>query len=150
MNIHEKTARKCALTYGFWPTVRQCCPTVRHCMPACGWFNTCDYVLYSFFSESDCAINPSSYNASPIKQPRASFSDHTSQSMQDMCHQCKTWLMDTMYCTVFFQSRTVPSMQDMADGHYVLYSVDENGVFDFCIRFLSIFSYNFIYFILFL
>ena len=54
--------------------------------------------------------------------------------------------MDTMYCTVFFQSRTVPSMQDMADGHYVLYSVDENGVFDFCIRFLSIFLYNFIYF----
>ena len=51
-----------------------------------------------------------------------------------------------MYCTVFFQSRTVPSMQDMADGHYVLYSVDENGVFDFCIRFLSIFLYNFIYF----
>ena len=37
-------------------------------------------------------------------------------------------------------------MQDMADGHYVLYSVDENGVFDFCIRFLSIFLYNFIYF----
>ena len=27
---------------------------------------------------------------------------------------------------------------------------DENGVFDFCIRFLSIFSYNFIYFFLFL
>ena len=40
----------------------------------------------------------------------------------------------------------MPSMQDMADGHYVLYSVDENGVFDFCIRFLSIFLYNFIYF----